>query len=349
MNPGGARRLSAWFRALGFTVALSLLTAWGVGGEGRLLPFAVIGAAAIGLGLLYFLFPRGGDFAFGTATGLAIYTSLFVVLGHAQFPAAADWARPVAFLTPVICFVAAVWWRREELRHVTKRQATRDLDHIGHTGRWLLAACAVGIVCFMLPINRLSPPLQAAALLGAMAAIGVIVAHAVQDVLRLLVDVALIVDEIGGRLTQVAVPATAFLMIYALLVIVFASAYRIADALSLVPLFNSGDGPARLSYSDALHFSVATLSTVGYGDIRPQDDGVRVLASLQVVAGQLLLLFGVAEILRSRRARSLTEAAEEAAEEEGTAPEAGSGEGHDRAAGPQKFRRNQASSPHSSE
>jgi len=58
-----------------------------------------------------------------------------------------------------------------------------------------------------------------------------------------------------------------------------------------------------LSYSDALYFSVTTLSTVGYGDIRPFDDGVRVLASLQVVAGQLLLLFGFAEIMRSRRVR----------------------------------------------
>ena len=51
-----------------------------------------------------------------------------------------------------------------------------------------------------------------------------------------------------------------------------------------------------------MHRPVATVSTVGYGDIRPVGDGVRVLASLEVLLGQLLLLFGLAEIMRGSRA-----------------------------------------------
>jgi len=98
------------------------------------------------------------------------------------------------------------------------------------------------------------------------------------------------------------VPVVAYLVLYSLLTIAFAASYRIADGLSIMPLFEGADGPIRMTYADALHFSVATLSTVGYGDIRPRDDGIRVLASLEVVAGQLLLLFGFAEIMRSRRA-----------------------------------------------
>jgi hypothetical protein len=84
----------------------------------------------------------------------------------------------------------------------------------------------------------------------------------------------------------------------------FAAAYRISDGLSQMPLFNGPSGPIRITYSDALHFSIATLSTVGYGDIHPHDNGIRVLASLQVVAGQLLLLFGFAEIMRARDSRA---------------------------------------------
>jgi hypothetical protein len=309
------------------------------------MPFAVLVAAALGLGLFHYLFPRGLHFAFGTGTGLALYASLFVVLGGAQFPEAPDWSRPVAFLLPVVFFMAAVWWRRETLHHITKRQAAANLDHIVQTARWLLFAVGIGVACFVLPVNRLSPEWQAAVLLAAMAAIGTMVAHAVQDVMRLLVDVALIMDEIAGRFRHIAVPATAFLMMYALLVVGFASAYRIADALSISALFHDGDSPARLSYSDALHFSVATLSTVGYGDIRPEDDGIRVLASLQVVAGQLLLLFGVAEILRSRRVRSVTKAAENPDDGGDDAVE----EGHEGAPEPQKFRRNPASTSQSSE
>ena len=153
-----------------------------------------------------------------------------------------------------------------------------------------------------MPINRLDPLPQAAALACAMATIATIVALAVRDVVRLLVDVALIMHELAGRVRHLAVPVVAYLVLYSLLTIGFAATYRIADSLSAVPLFATEAGPIRLTYADALHFSVATLSTVGYGDIQPHDDGIRVLASLEVVAGQLLLLFGFAEIMRSRRA-----------------------------------------------
>jgi hypothetical protein len=302
-RPAGLPRLLAWLRAVGFTLGLTLLVAWGVGDEGGTLPVAVVGAAGIGFGALYWLFPRGAHFAFGTATGLALYASLFVVLGRAQFPDAPEWARLPAFLLPVVAFLGMTWWRRQELQDVAERQAAQDLDHLPHTARWLFFAGLVGVVCFVLPVNRLVPEAQAAALLIAMGAIAAMVALAVRDVTRLLVDVALIVREMAARTRHLVVPATAFLLMYALLVMGFAAAYRIADGLSLHALFQDAEGPIRLSYSDALHFSVATLSTVGYGDIRPEDDGVRVLASLQVIAGQLLLLFGFAEIMRARRDR----------------------------------------------
>ncbi len=58
----------------------------------------------------------------------------------------------------------------------------------------------------------------------------------------------------------------------------------------------------RLSFSDALHFSVVTVSSVGYGDIQPVDDGIRVLASIQMLFAQLLLLFGFYEIMRGSQA-----------------------------------------------
>ena len=298
------RPLRAWLRAMAMTMGLLLLVAWGVGDEGHMLPFAVLGVAGLGLGLLYRLFPRGVHFAFGTATGLALYATIFVVMGRAQFPDAPEWAPPPAFLLPVLTFLAAVWRRRHELTAIAELQAAENLDHLPHATRWVLLVSGVGLVCFVLPLNRQLPLVQGLALLGSMALIGAMVAYAVRDVVRLLVDVALIVDELAGRIRHLAVPMVAFLLMYGLLLIGFASAYRIADALSTVPLFAGPHGAIRLSYSDALHFSLATQSTVGYGDIQPVDDGIRVLSTLQVVGGQLLLLFGFAEIMRSRRARA---------------------------------------------
>lgn len=70
-----------------------------------------------------------------------------------------------------------------------------------------------------------------------------------------------------------------------------------------------------------------TLSTVGYGDILPADDGVRLLAAVQAVMGQLLLLFGFYEIMRGSQAGTpMAEPPEEqteppeSAEDQGVAP-----------------------------
>ncbi len=299
----GAQRLASWLRATSFTLALAVLVAWGVGDDGFLLPAAVIGTAGFGLGFLYWLFPRGVHFAVGTAAGLALYATLFVVLGRAQFPLAPDWSRAASFLLPVVALLGTAWWRRREMAAIVSHHAERDLDRLPSTTPWLFLTALVGIVCFVLPVNRLAPGNQALALLAAMAVIAAIVAFAERNVVRLLVDVSLLLGEISARMRHLVVPATAFLLLYAMLVVVFAAAYRISDGLSMVPLFHGPGGPMRATYSDALHFSIATLSTVGYGDIQPADDGIRVLASLQVAAGQLLLLFGVAEILRTRKAQ----------------------------------------------
>jgi hypothetical protein len=98
------------------------------------------------------------------------------------------------------------------------------------------------------------------------------------------------------------VPIAAFSSLWALLVVIFGCLYRISDGLSKGPLFHGPEGPIRIDFSDALHFSVVTLSSVGYGDIQPVDDGIRVLASIQMLFAQLLLLFGFYEIMRGSRA-----------------------------------------------
>lgn len=296
-------RLVLWLRATAFSLVLAVLVAWGVGDDGWLLSAAVVGSAGLGLGFLYWLFPRGVHFAIGTAAGLALYATLFVVLGRAQFPAAPDWARAAAFLLPVGAFLGLTWWRREEMEALVAHRTEAELAALSYSARWLLHCAAIGLVSFALPLNRLEPVAQGGALILAMALIAGIVAAAEREVVRLLVDVSLIMDEISRRAAHLVVPAAAFLLLYALLVVVFAAGYRISDGLSQIPLFTGPGGPIRITYSDALHFSVATLSTVGYGDIQPQDNGIRVLASMQVVAGQLLLLFGFAEIMRARDRR----------------------------------------------
>ncbi|MCX7685868.1 MAG: ion channel [Acetobacteraceae bacterium] len=294
-------RLARLLPAFGVILPFALLLSAALAADGRIGAVAVIGAAAASFGAASLLVPRGPLFAFGLGMGLVLYATVFSVLATAQFPQAGEWARVVAFLLPLAAFLGTIWARRAEVARIAEaRSESAELAALPARLRWLVAAAAVGLLCFLLPLNRAEPWVQSLALPAAMGAIGGIVALAFRDVVGLAVDVALLMEEVAARGAHLVVPAAVFVLVYALLVIGFGSAYRIADALSAGPLFAGPHGPLRLSFSDAMHFSIVTLSTVGYGDIQPADDGIRVLASLQVVSGLLLLLFGVAELLRGR-------------------------------------------------
>lgn len=51
------------------------------------------------------------------------------------------------------------------------------------------------------------------------------------------------------------------------------------------------------TFPDLLYFSYVTLSTVGYGDIRPATDGARSLALLEAVSGVMYIAISVARLL----------------------------------------------------
>jgi ion channel len=299
VSPARRRRTPRGFgTALGMTFALMLLVAGGVADRGVFFPAVLLGTAAGAVGLLYLLFPHGPQFAVGASTGLAMYACLYVVIGRAAFPHAHDWARHLGFLVPVAAFVAACWTRRGSLRASAQGRQVDLAHHLPRVGRWVLGVVAIGTLSLAAPLNRLPAGEQSAALLAAMAAVAAMGAVSVGVVVRLLVDMALLFRAMTARLSRLAAPIAAYSSLWALLVVVFGCLYRIADEFSGRPLFNGLAGPIRVGFADALHFSVVTLSTVGYGDIQPADDGVRLLASVQMLLAQLLLLFGFVEIMR---------------------------------------------------
>lgn len=285
--------------ATGLTLAFMLLVAMGVSDQSWVFSVVTLLIASLALGGLHLIFPHGLMFALGAANGLAIYVSLFVVIGRASFPAAAEWSRSVAFLLPVLAFVLACWARRDELAGTAAAEGGADLRQFPRAVRWLIPTCLIGVVSLSAPFNRAGPEWQNLALLLAMAGIAVIGVISVGHIVRLLVDISAILRRVGMRLQFLAVPIATYVSLFALLSVGFACFYRIADEFSRGEIFILMGQPGRLGFSDALHFSIVTLSTVGYGDIQPADDGIRLLAALQMILGQLLLLFGFAEIMRS--------------------------------------------------
>ncbi len=79
------------------------------------------------------------------------------------------------------------------------------------------------------------------------------------------------------------------------------------DKISQLPSFSVAGELRPIEFTEALYFSVVTLSTVGYGDITPLQDPIRILVAVEIVLGVLLLLFGFAEIMKYTRDRDVHE------------------------------------------
>jgi len=283
------------------TLALMLLVAAAAGDDGWLFSVAALAVAGLAMGGLYLVFPHGPLFGLGVANGLAVYMCLYVVIGRSAFPHVLDWAVPIGFLMPVAAFVGTCWLRRRELVALASEGLDdADITHLPRFLRWLALCGVVGVLSLASPFNRESAEIQTIVLLAAMGVISTISVIAVRDVVRLLVDIAAILTLVTARIRFLAVPMATYVSLFALIAVAFGCFYRIADALSQGPLFQKIGTMGRLDFSEALHFSVVTLATVGYGDILPVDDGIRILAAIQMLIGQLLLLFGFSEIMRSR-------------------------------------------------
>jgi voltage-gated potassium channel len=203
----------------------------------------------------------------------------------------------------VLGFLGGAWLRRAEILAIVTAHRVRDERRFGRALLWLLPVFAIGAATFAVPGSGLDQAGRDIALLLAMAAIGLVVAAVSSDVSSFLIDTGLLFEEFFRRARHLLMPAFAFLTFCSLLVIIFASFYRILDRLSAASSFTIGGAHRDITFADSLYFSIVTLSTVGYGDILPEGDFVRVVVAVEVVLGVILLLFGFSEIMGYSRGR----------------------------------------------
>jgi len=295
--PGGVDR--HWLHAVVFTLVLVGLVVAAMGGDW---PFALsaLATCGVGFGFFYLVFPGGSHFGVTMANSVALYACLFVFFRDANFAGAPHAYQIVALAVPVLAFLAGCFVRRAAIAAAIHARRHHAPTHLPRVSRWLPGIAAVGALSFGLPRLGLPAEAQGAALVGSMAVIGLITALAVRDVVLLLVDIALVFETVSERLDRLVMPVMAFLTYYSLLVVVFASLYRLAEMSLGTGQFVVRGAVTNISFADALYFSVITIATVGYGDITPVGPLVRGLASIEVVAGLLLLLFGFSEIMRTR-------------------------------------------------
>lgn len=303
MARGAGRYASPTHEVMLFAISLALVALVGIavaGGATALFMAIIVSGAAASL-LIRWLFPEAPFFALTFANLIGLYAAIFSFFMQALFGLIGPAISGLGFSLPILFFLLGCWLRREDVQAVVDHADIRPGRRLYRAMLWLVPVFLVGIGAFVL--SSFDAPLvnNDTAFLVAMALIGLIVLAVSRDVAIFLVDAGLLFEEFFHRMSQLAIPAFAFLTFYSLLVIVFASLYCILSQYSDEVHFRVADVARTITFSEAIHLSIATISTVGYGDIVPMSDIARVLASIEVICGVMLLLFGVSELLEYTR------------------------------------------------
>jgi len=292
-------RLVGFFFTVFLLGLISLATAE-VGNFFLVVMVAVVFGAA---GSFYFIFPGSSFFAISLANFLAVYACIFIFFVTTNFFMVRPWAVQVGFLLPIVAFQVCAILRREALQYIVQARRLRDERHLGRTFIWLIPVGIIGAATFLVPDSVGNPDIADGVFLAAMGLISVIVVFASRDVATFLLDSGLLFEEFFQSASRLLVPAFAFLTFYSMLVIVFACIYRILDRFTEGPQFMINSVPETISFAHSLYFSIITVSTVGYGDVVPLTDSVRVIVAIQIILGVVLLLFGFSEIFAYARER----------------------------------------------
>ncbi|MDA0785990.1 MAG: ion channel [Proteobacteria bacterium] len=287
-----------WLGAVAFSAVIVLLVAVGVTDVLGLLTIIILGAVFGAAGLFLWMFPGSRFFVLAFANSLAIYTSVYSFLHLTNFTGAAPWAIAVGYLLPMFVFLAAVGLKRDEIRQLSRVEELRRASLSGRKFVWTLPIFAIAAATFALPRLSLDAGTLSLVLVGSMGVITVFVAAVSRQISLFLIDTGLLFDQFFVRTGRLFRPAFAFFTLYSFIVIMFAMIFRIMDRLAVDPVFLVDGARHAISFSDSLYFSLITMSTVGYGDITPAGEAVRVVAAIEVMLGILLFLFGFAEIMR---------------------------------------------------
>jgi voltage-gated potassium channel len=292
-----------WLSALAPTALLLILIALSLQTLESLFFLITLVTVLAGVALFYLMFPGSRLVSIALTNFLAVYACLFVFFVETNFHAVSLWAVRVGFPLPIAAFLGGALWRRAEIRAILGQERARDPDIFWHAFRWLVPLAVLGALTFLLPGRALDSSAHNAVFLGALAAIAAMVFWVSADVCAFLIETGLLFEEFFRRLSGLFVPAFTFFTFYTLNVIVFAAIYRIVDRLSAAPDFIVTGQVRDITFLESLYFSIITLSTVGYGDIVPLSSPMRVIISVQIIVGVMLLLFGFSEIISYVRER----------------------------------------------
>lgn len=290
--------LRHWAASVAVTVVMLALIAAAIGGETWEVAVTVLVAVVAVATLLHVLFPGSRFFTITFANAIGVYTCVYVSVQQSLYGDAGRLVTLIGFLLPILAFAVGVYLRRDAIRSVIAADHPRLETRFGRAFLWLVPVLLVGLANFVAPLDAMGPEGRTLWLLGAMGTIAVVVLMASRNVAVFLIDTGLLFEEFFEIMAALVKPAFAFLTFYSMIVVLFATLYRLIGRFDAAPTFVI-DGTARdPSFVEALYFSIVTLSTVGYGEIVPLSYAARIVVGLQIVSGIVLLLFGFHALVR---------------------------------------------------
>ncbi|MBI1244494.1 MAG: two pore domain potassium channel family protein [Alphaproteobacteria bacterium] len=295
-------RTSGFATGVVATAALLLLIAIAVSGDvGLSLASTMVASALASVAVFAFLFPGSTFFSLALTNSIAVYVSIFVFLSETNFRGVSPAAQHAGFLLPVAGFVVGAILRRDAIRIIVTQRQIRSAADRRRSLSWLLPTAALCALTFLVPgIDPTGRAIDVTFVL-AMGGVSVLVLITAQNVAVFLLDAGLLFEEFFERVERLIMPVYAFLTFYSMIVVAFASIYKIVDRFVPGPHFRILDHDRAIGFADAIYFSVVTLSTVGYGDILPISEPIKLIALIEVVFGVTLLLVGFSEIMAYSR------------------------------------------------
>lgn len=290
-----------WWGAVGFSALIIFMIAVGSTDELGILTGVILVAVFSAAGIFLWMFPGSRFFVLAFANSLAIYTIVYFFLVEANFPRIREWVSVLGYLLPIYMFLAGVWWRRDAIREASQSEDFRRARFQGRLFIWLLPVCIVAALTFLVPGVKLESSGSDIVFLALVAGVSLFVMVISRQICLFLIDTGVLFDHLFVQMSRLGRPAFAFFTLYSFSVIVFAMIYRIMDRVTESSIFLIEGQSGAISFTESLYFSLITMSTVGYGDITPASEALRVVVGIEVMVGIMLFLFGFAEIMRYAR------------------------------------------------
>jgi voltage-gated potassium channel len=260
-------------------------------------------AAVLLVAAFHVAFRESDLFSLVFANAVGVYACLFAILASVNFPAAKPASLDLAFVLPLFTFGTGVLVRRRKIEHLLATVGHERTVAFRGSTLWIGPLAIVAILTTFMRVADWSADSQDGTLLIAMGLIASVAWASAARITVFLMETGSVFRSFLVNAAKLSRPAFALLTCYSLFIIFFGCVYTIFDEIAVVPNFATLGEARTLTFVEGLYLSVATLSMVGFGDVTPLTIAARLLVSIEILCGILLLLFGVEAMLERGRAK----------------------------------------------